>query len=708
MNPDISVIIPSYNTAGLLRECLVSLRANAGQSAMEIIVADNGSGDDSVAMVRAEFPEARVVEMPANRGYGAACNAGAAHATGQILLFLNSDTRILPGSLESLVNHFRQQPEMTAAACHELTLDGRTADGCRSHHNLRSAISFLSGYRLFRRQGARYRITDWDRESDRWVDNVSGFAWAIRRDIFRKLGGFDEQLFLYMEEQDIALRLQKAGHKIRYLADVRIQHAGGASSGWLTAWRRRRQWLSGLIYLRKKHDQTPAPWLDWVILYPLLAVWWLASAMRLQKDDRGEAAATNAFHLYWGQLAVRLFNALAAILIGRLMGPEVLGVFSFVLATVGLAHLFAVAGLNLWLVREVARDKNRAGPLLAQALSLNLLLGGLAVAGFWVWTYLLGGSGDTWRDSCLAIFVMSVMFSACSESVFAVFDGCQEMKQRAKATTLRAVSRATVCALVVIGLNDLKFVLAGYVAVEALTLAGALILFLRKFGALPWREHAPRAGTLARRLWAFAVIPMVSWIYSRVHFGWLAALGDNSEMGAFAAAFTVSQAITVLPSGLMGAIYPQMSVLAHQSTAKLNRALRSLLLWLTVAGGVVSVSMVAGAGWIVAVIYGPRFESSGGLLHVLALAIPAAFLNSLLSLYLYVRDAQQRVVWMSVATCGVTVLVAWWLISQHSAVGAAWAVVVGEFVGLGLYAGSIVRMGKNQTDKPLAVAGARP
>jgi N-acetylglucosaminyl-diphospho-decaprenol L-rhamnosyltransferase len=274
--PDIAVIIPSFNTAELLARCLATVRG-------EIIVVDNASRDGSPEMVAAKFPEAKLVRLPVNRGYGAACNAGAKVATADVLLFLNSDTEVQPGALERIVSVFREQPDLGAVACHELALDGRTVMGCRSHHTLRSAVSFLSGYRLFRAEGSRYSIADWTREEDRWVDNVSGFAWAIRRATFERLGGFDENLFLYCEEEDMAMRLAKLGLRIWYLADARIVHAGARSSRGLGLWGRRQRWLESFVYLRQKHGQSRCALLDRCVLYPFLVLWWLGS--RLQKKD---------------------------------------------------------------------------------------------------------------------------------------------------------------------------------------------------------------------------------------------------------------------------------------------------------------------------------------------------------------------------------------------------------------------------------------
>ena len=280
-DPTLSIIIPSFNTAALTRNCLQSILAQPGRTTNEIIVVDNGSRDGTVELVGREFPQVTVIAEPVNCGYGMACNIGAGHAHGEFLLFLNSDTQMLDGALDSVSEAFRREPSPAAVACREVDVDGRTAWSCFGRQTLRAAISFLTGYRLFRRDGDRYRMADWDRQSDRWVDNVSGFAWAVRRTTFEQLGGFDAHLFLYCEEQDFGIRLQQISGRILFCADARIIHLSGRSSIEIGRWGRRRQWVESFVYLRRKHRLSRSASLDRIVLYPFLLMWWLGSATGL-------------------------------------------------------------------------------------------------------------------------------------------------------------------------------------------------------------------------------------------------------------------------------------------------------------------------------------------------------------------------------------------------------------------------------------------
>ncbi len=277
---DLSVIIPSFNTALLLVECIESIHSRTWRGCIEIIVVDNGSTDGTSDVVARKHPNVQMIKLPDNRGYGAACNAGARKAHGTVLLFLNSDTQVLEGSLNAVLDAFHQFPDLGCASCREISPKGETVPGCLSHHTLRSAISAMTRYAIFRAEGARLRITDWDRKSDRWVENANGFAWAIRREAFEKIGGFDENIFLYFEEQDITLWLQQAGYRNRYLSGARVIHLLSQSSKKISLWKKRQLWLRSFVCLRKKHGLSRSVIMDSVIIYPFLVLWWMRACIR--------------------------------------------------------------------------------------------------------------------------------------------------------------------------------------------------------------------------------------------------------------------------------------------------------------------------------------------------------------------------------------------------------------------------------------------
>ncbi len=107
----LSIIIISYNTKDVLRDCLVSIYASQPQMSFEIIVVDNHSTDGSVEMIQTEFPQIKLIANGDNRLFAIANNQGAAIATGQYLLLLNSDTLVSRGNLEKMINYFDTLPQ---------------------------------------------------------------------------------------------------------------------------------------------------------------------------------------------------------------------------------------------------------------------------------------------------------------------------------------------------------------------------------------------------------------------------------------------------------------------------------------------------------------------------------------------------------------------------------------------------------------------
>src|SRR5581483_2612243 len=119
----ISVIIVSYNTRDLLRDCLQSLLRSEGRSC-ELIVVDNASADDSAEMVAREFPSVRLIRSDANLGFAKGVNLGLRLARGEYLLLLNSDTVVHPGALRVMAERLAQDPTAGGVACRLLNEDG--------------------------------------------------------------------------------------------------------------------------------------------------------------------------------------------------------------------------------------------------------------------------------------------------------------------------------------------------------------------------------------------------------------------------------------------------------------------------------------------------------------------------------------------------------------------------------------------------------
>ena len=227
--PEVSVIIVSYNTRELLRECIESILCEQGDGlAVEVIVVDNASADGSAAMVAERFPQVRLIANPDNRGFGAACNQGMEVARGRYALILNADIRAQPGALQRLVGFMDAHPDAAVCGGQLRYPDGRIQPSCARELTLwwvfceQSLLAKLfPRTRLF---GGYWR-THWDFRATIETEQVMGACMMLRRPLPR----FDEDYFLYCEDTDLCYRVRQAGGKIYYVHDAVFVHHLGAS-----------------------------------------------------------------------------------------------------------------------------------------------------------------------------------------------------------------------------------------------------------------------------------------------------------------------------------------------------------------------------------------------------------------------------------------------------------------------------------------------
>jgi N-acetylglucosaminyl-diphospho-decaprenol L-rhamnosyltransferase len=227
--PDVSVIIVSYNTRELLRECIESILCEQGDGlGVEVIVVDNASADGSAAMVAERFPQVRLIANPDNRGFGAACNQGLEVARGRYALILNADIRAQPGALQRLVEFMDAHPDAAICGGQLRYPDGRIQPSCARELTLwwvfceQSLLAKLfPRTRLF---GGYWR-THWDFSATIETEQVMGACMMLRRPFPR----FDEDYFLYCEDTDLCYRVRQAGGRIYYVHDAVFVHHLGAS-----------------------------------------------------------------------------------------------------------------------------------------------------------------------------------------------------------------------------------------------------------------------------------------------------------------------------------------------------------------------------------------------------------------------------------------------------------------------------------------------
>lgn len=252
--PDLSIGIVNWNTRAILRGCLESLAATAGEVNAEIVVVDNGSTDGSQEMLAAGFPSVRVIANRENQGFAAANNQAIDQTTGRIVLFLNSDTVMRPGVLPAIIRHFDDHPEAGAVGCGLLNVDGSPQrSSWRGYVSLRFAlIDALYLWRLM--PGSRFvqrsDVTAPEGAPYVQVDHLLGACLAVPRRVLRESGGFDGRFFMFLEETDLCYRIKERGYEIHFLPGPKIVHYGGQSTKQVAAMKRI-LYQSQLRFLRK-------------------------------------------------------------------------------------------------------------------------------------------------------------------------------------------------------------------------------------------------------------------------------------------------------------------------------------------------------------------------------------------------------------------------------------------------------------------------
>lgn len=226
---DLSILIVSWNTRDLLAQCLASIAANPPAAEFEIIVVDNASTDGSVDMVRERFPLVRLLGLERNVGFAGGNNQAIDISRGRYLLFLNPDTVVQPGAIETLVNFMDNTPATGAAGSMLLNPDGTLQLSCYPAPTLGREL-----WRLFHLDAfqplALYPMSRWPTDSPRAVDTVQGASFIVRRDVVDGVGAFDESFFMYSEEVDWCLRIRRAGWQIYWVPGSRVIHYGGQST----------------------------------------------------------------------------------------------------------------------------------------------------------------------------------------------------------------------------------------------------------------------------------------------------------------------------------------------------------------------------------------------------------------------------------------------------------------------------------------------
>ncbi len=230
-NMDLSIIIVNWNTKDLLLGCLESLFRYPPTWEFEVIVIDNASTDGSALLVRQRFPQIKLILNQSNKGFAQATNQGLKKMRGKFALLLNPDTKVMEISIDKMIEFMEAKEDVGISGCKIINPDGSLEASAFPNPTLIDEI--ISGFRsipFFKRYIDRYRIRYLSQSNGAMkVGWVTGACLMIRKKTIKEIGYLDEKIFLYGEDVDWCLRVQKRGWKVIYLPHICIFHFGGAS-----------------------------------------------------------------------------------------------------------------------------------------------------------------------------------------------------------------------------------------------------------------------------------------------------------------------------------------------------------------------------------------------------------------------------------------------------------------------------------------------
>jgi len=276
-NPELSIIIISYNTKKITIDCLNSIitslnnvetglkPVSTNKLYYEIIVVDNGSIDRSIEFInklRTKYPFIKLIENKENVGFAKANNQAVKQTKARYLLFLNSDTLVIENAINRLLEYFKRNENKIHFLGPKLLNKNQTPQpSCGPFYTLPVVFGALF------LKGDYWGLTRYSPSKVKEVDWISGACILTKKEYFDKLNGFDENIFMYMDEIDLLYRAKKRGHKVFFFPEAQFIHLGSASSAGKTY--PILQVYRGFLYFYRKH-------------YPKMAVFFLKILLKLK------------------------------------------------------------------------------------------------------------------------------------------------------------------------------------------------------------------------------------------------------------------------------------------------------------------------------------------------------------------------------------------------------------------------------------------
>lgn len=253
---DVTVGVLNYKTPEFLQKSLASIFKYTKGLQFEVCVVDNGSKDESVNLVRTNFSKVKLIVNSQNLFATVGYNQILKSAEGRYCLVMNADIEFLGNVVKSLLSFLKRNKDISAVSCRQITPDGKTDNTCSRFPT--PIIEFFESClfaRFFRNEKliGWYRYSGWSRKNNRKVDVIPDTILLARTEVLAKIGFYDEGMDLFFMENDLCLRLKRAGFSVWHLGTTGVLHHRGASTLKFTPKQMYKFYEHDMLYYYKKH-----------------------------------------------------------------------------------------------------------------------------------------------------------------------------------------------------------------------------------------------------------------------------------------------------------------------------------------------------------------------------------------------------------------------------------------------------------------------
>ena len=261
MNIDVSIVFVNYKTKDLTIQAVKSVLSKTKGINFEIYVIDNNSQDGSIEAIENEFPNINIIKNPINAGFGAANNLAIKQAKGKYILCLNTDTLLINNAIKILYDFMEKEENKNVGACGGGLYDSQGLPlGSAGHFPCITQIFYRAGLKnILKKQYKKYsfELTIDDIKTLDNIDYISGSDIFFRKNILDKVGLFDENFFMYLEEAELCKRIVDKGYNCKIVPDAKIIHYefGSTENNANTIKRKKISRSSEFYYFKKHHPK---------------------------------------------------------------------------------------------------------------------------------------------------------------------------------------------------------------------------------------------------------------------------------------------------------------------------------------------------------------------------------------------------------------------------------------------------------------------